>query len=95
MIKCRFQELKEDPTAELKKLLYYLKVEVDPGRLHCIEKHSEGKFHRGKQESVDPFSEELKTLLDRYILTADSSLREKTGRGLPLEKYQYFNTSSS
>ena len=89
------QELQEDPTREMKKLLGHLQLEVDSGRLHCIEKHSEGKFHRGKQESVDPFSEELKTLLDRYILTADSILREKTGRGLPLEKYQYFNTSSS
>ena len=72
----------------MRKLLGHLQLEVDSGRLDCIEKHSEGKFHRAKQESVDPFNEELKTLLDRYILTADSILREKSGRGLPLEKYQ-------
>ena len=83
-----FQELKEDPIGEMKKLLSHLQLEVDPGRLDCLEKNSEGKFHRAKQESIDPFSGELKTLLDRYILTADSILREKSGRGLPLEKYQ-------
>ena len=72
----------------MKKLLGHLQLEVDSGRLFCIEKHSEGKFHRAKQESIDPFSVELKTLLDKYILTADSILREKSGRGLPLEKYK-------
>ena len=39
----------------------------------------------------DPFTEELHKLLDQTILTADRLLRNKTGRGLPVEKYQYFN----
>ena len=88
MIKCRFQELKEDPTGELKKILYYLKVEVDPGRLHCIEKHSEGKFHRANHAEKDPYSKELRQLVDKVILVVDSLLKAKIGRGLPLDKYQ-------
>ena len=39
----------------------------------------------------DPFTEELHKLLDQTILAADRLLRNKTGRGLPVEKYQYFN----
>ena len=87
-----FQELKEDPTAELRKLLKHLHLNIDEERLHCIEKHSAGSFHRVKHQEEDPFTEELHQLLDEHILTANSLLREKTGQELPLEKYEYFKS---
>ena len=90
-------------------------MEIDEGRLECIEAHREGKFHRGEKggedqedqkephrdqrdlkkkdqrDQTDPFTEELHKLLDQTIVAADSLLRDKAGRGLPVEKYQYFN----
>ena len=86
------QDLKEDPIEELKKLLRHLRVEIDPGRLDCIDKHSEGSFHRtSKTDTEDPFTQELHQLLDTNIRTADSLLKNITGRGLPLAKYKNYN----
>ena len=79
----------------MKKLLSHLRVEIDPGRLECIKKHSEGSFHRiNKNKTEDPFNPELHQLLDTNIRTADNLLRTMTGRGLPLTKYQYYNGQS-
>ena len=86
------QDLKDDPTEELKKLLSYLRVEIVPGRLHCIDKNSEGSFHRiNKNNTEDPFTGELHELLDTNIRIADNLVKNMTGRGLPLTKYQYYN----
>ena len=96
LLRIYFQDLKDNTRAELGNLLRHLKVEIDEGRLDCIEDHREGKFHRSElvdQRERDPFTEELHRLLDQTILTADSLLRDKIGRGLPLDKYQYFNFS--
>ena len=86
------QDLKDDPIEELKKLLSHLRVEIDPGRLECIEKHSEGSSHRNNSNNTeDPFTSELHQLLDTNIRTADSLLKNLTGRGLPLTKYEYYD----
>ena len=71
-------------------------MEIDQGRLDCIDKHSEGSFHRinKKDKKEDPFTQELHQLLDTNIRTADSLLKNMTGRGLPLTKYQYYNGQS-
>ena len=92
LVSCDVQDLKEDPIEELKKLLIHLEVEIDQGRLDCIDKHSEGSFHRiNKNNTEDPFTQELHQLLDTNILTADSLLKNITGRGLPLTKYKNYN----
>ena len=90
------QDLTDNPVEELKKLLSHLRVEIDPGRLDCIDKHSEGSFHRinNNNNTEDPFTPELHHLLDTNIRTADNLLRTLTGRGLPLNKYQYYNGQS-
>ena len=97
-VEFNFQDLKENTRAELERLLRHLKVEIDEARLGCIETHREGKFHRRepddqRERERDPFTEELHTLLDQTIVAADSLLRDKIGRGLPVDKYQYFRFS--
>ena len=95
LVSCNIQDLKEDPIEELKNLLIHLEVEIDQGRLDCIDKHREGSFHRiNKNNTEDPFTQELHQLLDTNIRTADSLLKNMTGRGLPLTKYQYYNGQS-
>ena len=90
------QELTENPIGELKRLLHHLRVEIEPGRLDCIDRHSEGSFHRTNSSKTgeDPFTQELHTLLDTNIQTADTLLWTVTGRGLPLTKYHYYNGQS-
>ena len=48
------QELTENPIGELKRLLHHLRVEIEPGRLDCIDRHSEGSFHRTNKDIEDP-----------------------------------------
>ena len=44
-----------------------------------------------KNNTEDPFTQELHHLLDTNIRTADSLLNNLIGRGLPLTKYHYYN----
>ena len=84
------QELTEAPTSEMRRLLEYLHLAQDEARLACIEAHSAGSFHRLSHQSEDPWSEELHTLINGVIMRANKLLVEKTGRPLPLEKYEYY-----
>ena len=79
----------------LEKLLVHLGLEIDSDRLRCIEKHTEGQFHRAKHQEKNPFTEELSEELDNTIMVVDFLLRENTGRGLPLHKYEYFRSNAS
>ena len=77
----------------MRKLLGHLRLKIDEARLDCIDKHSAGSFHRVKhQEEESPFTEELHKLLDKTITEANTLLWQKTGRILPLEKYEYFKS---
>ena len=84
------QELTEAPTSEMRRLLEYLHLAQDEARLACIEAHSAGSFHRLSHQSEDPWSKELHTLINGVIMKANKLLVEKTGRPLPLEKYEYY-----
>ena len=57
------------------------------------EQEDEEKQSEPQRDETDPYTAELHELLDVTIVAADRLLREKTGRGLPLEKYQNFNIS--
>ena len=59
------QDLKDNPRPELENLLRYLKVEIDQGRMDCIEAHLEGKFHRGERK--DQEDQEINIMKYQYI----------------------------
>ena len=64
----------------------------DPVRLKCAIEHSEGKFHRRKNEDdFDPFTPEMKTMILKAIDRLDAALRETGKKPLPRHKYQYLN----
>ena len=85
------QDLTESPTSEMRRLLDHLQLPRDESRLACIEAHSSGAFHRLSQQSEDPWSAELRALITGVILRANKLLVDKTGKPLPLEKYEYYN----
>ena len=61
----------------LEKLLLHLGLEIDSDRLRCIEKHTEGKFHRAKHllqmvsKATEPHWASSKLL---YIFTYKTSV---------------------
>ena len=88
-----YEDLADAPTAEIRKLLKYLRFEVNEGRLQCIELHSAGSFHRKHHQAEDPFTAENHFLINKSIERANNMLKEKIGRELPLEKYEFYTAS--
>ena len=76
----------------MRRLLDHLQLPRDEARLACIEAHSSGSFHRLSHQSEDPWSAELRALITGVILKANTLLADKTGKPLPLEKYEYYNS---
>ena len=89
-----YEELTDDPLAEMRKLLKYLHLPVNEERLQCIDKHSSGSFHRVHHQSEDPWSPELHQVFDDTIDEANKMLIQKTGRALPLSNYQYYKSKT-
>ena len=85
-----YEDLVDDLTEEIRNLLNFLKLSVDEERLKCIERHSEGIFHRTKHLTDDPFSANDHDAININIEIANRILKEKTGRELPLKKYELY-----
>ena len=104
------QELTSEPTAEMRRLLHHLHLPEDEARLACIQLHSAGSFHRVVHQDQtgqmvwifftqtiffkDPWPPELHQLIDSAIEEANSMLVEATGRPLPLDKYDYYDSTN-
>ena len=84
-----YENLKEDPKAELRKLLKHLNLPVDDSRLECIEKHNSQKFHRAHNgsDNIEAFPLEVRVLMDEAILKANELIYERTRVYLPLKKF--------
>ena len=49
-----YHELRWNMTATMTRILHFLDWEVTVEQLQCVEKHSEGKFHRIRPETLVP-----------------------------------------
>ena len=94
----------------MRRLLTHLHLPEDEARLACIQQHSAGSFHRvvhhnqtGQMEWIfftnnllleDPWPPELHQLIDSAIEEANSMLVEATGRPLPLDQYDHYDSSN-
>ena len=97
-----YEKVKADPITEMSRLLEYLKIEGDvtkEQRLKCLARNLEGKFHREKSKSetkVDLFPQSafnVTEAIDQAILRVHTEVLRKTGQGLPLEQYAYYQGS--
>ena len=61
----------------MKKVLRYLKVEVNQARLECLEQHTEGRMKRTQQRVVDPYNDQVKRTINKIIKTANNLLIKK------------------
>ncbi|NXX49552.1 WSCD1 protein, partial [Tricholaema leucomelas] len=82
-----YEELKQSLIPKLKEMVEFLNMTVTEDRLLCVENNRDGNFKRSgaKQKDFEPFTQEMKDLIDRYILTVDEALRERNFTGLPRE----------
>ncbi|NXH10100.1 WSCD1 protein, partial [Bucco capensis] len=82
-----YEELKQSLIPKLREMVEFLNMTVTEDRLLCVENNRDGNFKRSgaKQKDFEPFTQEMKDLINRYILTVDEALRGRNFTGLPRE----------
>ncbi|XP_043215331.1 WSC domain-containing protein 1-like [Amphibalanus amphitrite] len=95
-----FENLRHDPVSEMRRLLRFVGMPENKGRLNCIEKYPEGRFRRtssGRQifHHRDVFSAEHRALLDSAIETVRTALESGDHPPLPLARYKYYRPVQS
>ncbi|XP_025903771.1 WSC domain-containing protein 1 [Nothoprocta perdicaria] len=82
-----YEDLKQSLIPTLKEMVAFLNMTVTEDRLLCVENNRDGNFKRSgtKQKGFEPFTPEMKDLINSYILTVDEALRKRNFTGLPRE----------
>ncbi|XP_063305839.1 sialate:O-sulfotransferase 1 [Pelobates fuscus] len=82
-----YEELKRDLIGKLKEMVAFLNLTVNEDRLLCVENNKDGNFKRvgSSQTVLEPFTREMKDLIDGYIRTVDKALKARNFTGLPEE----------
>ncbi|KAK4316886.1 hypothetical protein Pmani_011993 [Petrolisthes manimaculis] len=74
-----FEDIRANPTQEVRKMLQFLKVWPDEKRLACLERNIEGKV-KSVHKTIYPFTHEEQNDIDRAVAEINKLL---TDRGLP------------
>lgn len=82
-----YEELKRELFPRLRSIVDFLNVTASDEHLLCVESNQDGNFKRtgAKLRNFDPFTAEMKSLIDGYIKTVDDALRNSNFTGLPGE----------
>ncbi|XP_041097287.1 LOW QUALITY PROTEIN: WSC domain-containing protein 1 [Polyodon spathula] len=82
-----YEELKRELFPRLREIVDFLNVTASDEHLLCVESNQDGNFKRtgAKLRDFDPFTVEMKSLIDGYIKTVDDALRNSNFSGLPGE----------
>ncbi|XP_030848464.1 WSC domain-containing protein 1-like [Strongylocentrotus purpuratus] len=86
-----YENLKKGVEWELRKMLQFLKVNINEKRLTCTLSNAEGSNHRSPNSSMtfDPFSMEQRSLIDDIISRMDVLLKDNNLPALPEEYWIY------
>ncbi|KAG8145992.1 hypothetical protein E2320_012420, partial [Naja naja] len=80
-----FEDLKQDLFIQLKRMVSLLGIAVHEDRLLCVEGQKDGNFKRSglRKLEYDPYTPEMKKMINGYIKTVDMALklRNLTGSG--------------
>ncbi|XP_060115380.1 sialate:O-sulfotransferase 1 isoform X2 [Heteronotia binoei] len=82
-----YEDLKQNLLSQLHKMVAFLNVSVAEDRLLCVENNRDGNFKRSgaRQKRFEPFTKEMKDLINKYIVIVDKALRDRNFTGLPKE----------
>uniref|UniRef100_A0A8C5LYA1 WSC domain containing 1 n=1 Tax=Leptobrachium leishanense TaxID=445787 RepID=A0A8C5LYA1_9ANUR len=82
-----YEDLKRDLIGKLKEMVTFLNLTINEDRLLCVENNKDGNFKRvgSSQTVMEPFTREMKELIDGYIRTVDKALKARNFTGLPKE----------
>ncbi|XP_068220450.1 sialate:O-sulfotransferase 1-like [Palaemon carinicauda] len=77
-----YEYLLEDPIAQVRRILKFLGVPEDRGRLECLSRHTQGPA-LGLQRKVDPFTPDLKELMAERVREIQRLLKSRNMDRLP------------
>ncbi|XP_074869704.1 sialate:O-sulfotransferase 1 [Carettochelys insculpta] len=82
-----YEDLKQNLIPKLKEMVEFLNMTVTEDRLLCVENNRDGNFKRSgaQQKDFQPFTQEMKDLINKYILMVDDELKRRNLTGLPRE----------
>lgn len=84
-----FEDLKQDLFVQLKRMVSLLGVAVHEDRLLCVEGQKDGNFKRSglRKLEYDPYTPEMKKMINSYIKTVDMALKLRNLTGVPKDYY--------
>ncbi|XP_053313157.1 WSC domain-containing protein 1 [Spea bombifrons] len=82
-----YEDLKKDIIGKLREMVDFLGLPTNDDRLLCVENNKDGNFKRvgSSQTNLEPFTWEMKDLINGYIRTVDKALKARNFTGLPEE----------
>ncbi|KAG9263095.1 WSC domain-containing protein 1-like [Astyanax mexicanus] len=82
-----YEVLQMDLLPQLKLITAFLNASIPEHRLLCAESNRDGHFKRPGSRGLtfDPFTPDMRTRIDGYILSVDRALRDRNLSGLPQE----------
>ncbi|MCJ8740376.1 hypothetical protein PDJAM_G00058250 [Pangasius djambal] len=82
-----YEELQESLVPRLRSVIAFLNVSTSEERLLCAETNKDGHFKRSgaHRPTFDPFTPDMRQLIDSYIKVVDQALRDSNHSGLPQE----------
>uniref|UniRef100_A0A8C8H8D4 WSC domain-containing protein n=1 Tax=Oncorhynchus tshawytscha TaxID=74940 RepID=A0A8C8H8D4_ONCTS len=82
-----FEELQTALVPQLRSITSFLNTTVTEDKLLCAESNQDGHFKRSgvRQPTFDPFTPDMRGLIDGLIHAVDQALRDSNHTGLPLE----------
>ncbi|XP_066942868.1 sialate:O-sulfotransferase 1-like [Macrobrachium rosenbergii] len=77
-----YEYLLENPIAQVRRILRFLSVPANEGRLACLSKHTVGPA-KGLQRKVDPYTTELRKLMAQRVSEVQKLLKSRNMDPLP------------
>ncbi|CAL1573983.1 unnamed protein product [Knipowitschia caucasica] len=80
-----YEELQNMLIPQLRLILSFLNTTVNEERLLCAQSNQDGHFKRSQQPFFDPFTPDMKRMIDACIHDVDQALQSRNFSGLPQE----------
>uniref|UniRef100_A0A665TCP2 WSC domain containing 1b n=1 Tax=Echeneis naucrates TaxID=173247 RepID=A0A665TCP2_ECHNA len=82
-----YEELQRALLPQLRLITGFLNVTMTEERLLCAQSNQDGHFKRSvaQRPSFDPFTQDMKRMIDSFIHTVDQALQSRNFSGLPQE----------
>lgn len=82
-----YEELQRALFPQLRLVAAFLNVSITEERLLCAQSNQDGHFKRpgAQRTSFDPFTPDMRRMIDSFILTVDQALQSRNFSGLPQE----------